>query len=83
MSKRTRRAINATGGLAYLSECIGDNLVFARKRFIEAYLRWDELKRDEYLLPPGEVKNLLADIASTMSVERLLGAPTEIDPDRS
>jgi hypothetical protein len=63
ISERTQRAINAAGGMAYIAECIGDDLVFARKRFIESYLRWDELKQDEYLLPDGEVKRLLADVA--------------------
>ena len=75
ISERTRRAINAAGGLPYLSECDKENLVFARKRFIEAYLRWDELQQYEYLLPEGEVKGLLTSIASTMSVERLTEAP--------
>jgi hypothetical protein len=63
ISERTRRAINAAGGMACLSECIGTDLVFARQRFIEAYMRWDELKQAEYLLPDGEGKNLIADVA--------------------
>ena len=79
ISDRTRRAIAAAGGLAYLSECTGDDLVFARKRFIEAYLRWDELKQNEFLLPSGEVRNLLAETANAVSVERLLGTPKRIE----
>jgi hypothetical protein len=49
--ERMRRAINAAGGMVYLSECSKENLVFARKRFVESWLRWDELEQDEYLLP--------------------------------
>jgi hypothetical protein len=60
ISERTRRAINAAGGLTYLSECLGDALVFARKRFIESYLSWESLEQDKYLLPDGELKNALS-----------------------
>lgn len=72
ISERTCRAINAAGGLAYLSECSKESLVFARKRFLEEYRRWEELKQDEYLLPDGKVKKLLADTAAHVSVERSL-----------
>lgn len=68
ISERTRRAIGAAGGLAYLSECDKDNLVFARERFIESYMRWEELKQDQYLLPEGEVKILLAEVAQRMAL---------------
>lgn len=74
ISERTRRAINAAGGMAYLSECTGTDLVFARQRFMESYLRWDELKQDEYLLPEGEVKKLLSEAAEKISVTHLLEA---------
>jgi len=66
--ERTRRAINAAGGMAYLSECVGTDLVFARQRFIESYLRWDELKQDEYLLPEGELKKILAGVAQSKAL---------------
>ena len=80
ISERTRRAINAAGGARHLRECIGDDLVFARKRFIESYLRWNELEQGRFLLPEGEVTNLLAGVAKNMSVERLLEAPKVIEP---
>lgn len=63
ISERTRRAVNAAGGIPYLSECTGDDLVFARKRFIESYIRWEELQQDEYLLPAGEVRDLINECA--------------------
>ncbi len=59
ISVRTKRAINAAGGLAYLSDCDRESLQWARKRFIEAYLRYGELQQDESLLPPGDVRDLL------------------------
>jgi hypothetical protein len=68
ISERTQRAINAAGGLPYLSECIADDLVFARKRFIESYLRWDELHQEQFLLPDGEIKNLLAAFSDTKAL---------------
>jgi hypothetical protein len=75
ISERTQRAINCAGGIAYLSECIGDDLVFARKRFIESWLRWDELQQDQNLLPEAQAKKLLADAAEMLSVTHLLEAP--------
>jgi hypothetical protein len=54
--------------------------VFARKRFIESCLRWDELEQNKFLLPEGEVKRLFAETAQTMSVEWLLERPKAIEP---
>jgi hypothetical protein len=67
ISERTHRAIDAAGGLAYLSDCDRQEaLPWARKRFIEAYIRYGELRQDEYLLPPGEVRNLIANTAKKL-----------------
>jgi hypothetical protein len=83
ISERTRRAIAAAGGLGYLSECSKQSLVFARKHFVESYLRWRELEQVERLLPPGKVRDLLTEYATMISVEHLLKssgsseAPTE------
>lgn len=63
ISERTRRAINAAGGLDYLRDCDRESLQWARKRFIEAYIRYAELHHDEHLLPPGELRDLLAGAA--------------------
>jgi hypothetical protein len=41
-------------------------LPWARKRFIEAFIRYVELRQEEYLLPPGEVRNLLTDSAQKL-----------------
>jgi hypothetical protein len=72
ITERVRRAIDAAGGLTHLSECVGDDLVFARKRFIESYLREGALKQDEYLLPAGEIENLFAVTARQISVTPLI-----------
>jgi hypothetical protein len=72
ITERTQRAISAAGGLALIADCDPESRQWARKRFIEAYVRWGELQQDEYLLPPGEVRDLLAECAASKSVERLL-----------
>jgi hypothetical protein len=56
ISEHTLSAIRAAGGLAYLSECQPEEKQWARKRFIEAYMRWEELQRDYALLPEGDSK---------------------------
>jgi hypothetical protein len=40
---------------------------WAKKAFIESYQRYGELKQDEYLLPPGEIKNLISELARKKS----------------
>lgn len=68
IKERTRRAISAAGGLNYMRDCDNESLQWSRKRFIEAYVRFDELQQDEYLLPPGEVRDLLAVAAETKAL---------------
>jgi hypothetical protein len=63
---RTQRAINAAGGLNYMRECDPDELTWARKRFIESYVRWGELQEDMDLLPDGELKTLLKEHAEKL-----------------
>jgi hypothetical protein len=67
--ERTQRAINAAGGLAYIADCEPEAKQWARKRFLEAYVRYAELQQEQYLLPDGEVKNLLAGLAQTKALE--------------
>jgi hypothetical protein len=63
ITERTMTAIRAAGGLYWIQSCPSDDLVWAKKAFIESYAAWAVLKRDEYLLPDGPVKNLIAGIA--------------------
>lgn len=78
--ERTQRAINAAGGLAYLADCDPESLQWAKKKFIEQYVRYGELKKDEHLLPDGRVRDLLADVAGTKHVDRLLVVPPPVEP---
>lgn len=41
---------------------------WAKKRFIESFIAWGELQQDQFLLPDGEVKNLLAELAKTKAL---------------
>ena len=66
---RTQAAINAAGGLDRIRECDSDALVWCRKAFLESYVRWGELEQDQYLLPDGQVKNLLAQAAKKLLPE--------------
>src|SRR5229473_1815535 len=46
---------------------------WAKKRFVESFTAYGELERDEFLLPDGEIKNLLAGVAQA----KMLPAPHE------
>lgn len=67
--EQTRAAINAAGGLDWIRDCPLTELQWCKKRFIEAYVRFSELQQDEYLLPPGEVHDLLASVAKTKALQ--------------
>lgn len=79
ISEHTRRAINAAGGLDYLRDCDHESLQWARKRFMEAYVRYSELQHGEHLLPPGEVRDLLASAAQ----QKLLPASDSYEDGRA
>jgi len=71
IADRTRHAIRATGGLAYISNCEPEAKQWAKKRFVEAYLRYEELERDYALLPEGEFKARLKALAESKSIPQL------------
>jgi hypothetical protein len=76
--ERTQRAINTAGGLDYLRDCDRDSLQWARKRFIDAYIRYGELQQDEYLPPAREIRDLLE---ASAEQNRLTGSDArENDP---
>lgn len=66
ISNRTMTAIRAAGGLDYLRDCEQESLQWARKRFIETYTAWNALERNQFLLPDGELKNLIAGAAQKL-----------------
>jgi hypothetical protein len=68
ITERTQRAINAAGGLAYIADCEPEAKQWARKRFIESYIRYGALEQEQYLLPDGELKDALADFAQTKAL---------------
>jgi hypothetical protein len=79
---RTRAAINAAGGLSFIRDCDAEALTWARKRFIESYIRWSELERDQFLLPDGMIKKLFAEVAASKSAPRLPEAVRQDEPAR-
>ena len=64
LSERVKQACRAAGVFREV-ESVNDLHVWARERFIESYLAWAELEQDQFLLPDGELKNLLAGVAET------------------
>lgn len=67
ISERTHSAIRAAGGLDYIRDCDRESLAWARKRFVEAYVRHVQLEHDGHLLPDGTIKNLLRSVAAQKS----------------
>ena len=67
-SKRVGRAVRASG-IFNQSDMGPEALhVWAKKRFIEAFIRYGELERDGFLLPEGEVKHLFTDWAEAKAL---------------
>jgi hypothetical protein len=65
ISERTMTAICAAGGLTWIADCSREDLQWAQKRFIESYIAWETLERDQYLLPEGSpVKALISGVAA-------------------
>lgn len=63
---QTAAAIRAAGGLAWIRDCPSDDLPWAKKRFIESYTAWNALEKNQFLLPDGELKNLIAGAAQNL-----------------
>jgi hypothetical protein len=61
ITERTMTAIRAAGGLAWINECTREQMVWAKKNFLESYTAWATLERDQYLLPDDSpIKALLS-----------------------
>lgn len=63
IGERTMTAIRAAGGLIRIEGCSEDDLVWAKKAFIETYAAWEILQKDQYLIPDGELKEAIAGVA--------------------
>jgi hypothetical protein len=59
LPERVRVSCNAAGGFAWLNGCPEKELAWAKKRFVESYITWEEMKKDQYLLPEGTLRNML------------------------
>ena len=70
IKEQTRAAINAAGGLNWIRDCPADELQWAKKRFLESYRQWAALDKNKFLLPDGEIKNLLAEVAQMKALPR-------------
>lgn len=67
--EQTQAAIRAAGGLDWIRDCPQDDLQWSKKRFIEAFTSWNVLEKNKFLLPDGELKNLIAGAAQKLLPE--------------
>ena len=49
---------------------------WVKKRFIESYLAWEALEQGQYLLPDGEIKNLIAQLSREKAIQVPQGCET-------
>jgi hypothetical protein len=70
LSPRIDRAARAAGVFRD-HETVEALHVWAKKKFLESFTRWDEAGESQNLLPEGEIKNLLTEFAQT----KVLPAP--------
>jgi hypothetical protein len=74
LSERVDRAARASGVFT-LQDCGPEAIhVWGKKRFIESYIAWATLEQDQFLLPDGELKNLLANAAGKKQLPAKLDA---------
>lgn len=66
IGERTMTAIRAAGGLLWIESCSREDLVWAKKAFIETYAQWDVLQKGQFALPDGEIKKLFAETAEKL-----------------
>lgn len=66
MKEQTQAAIRAAGGLDWIRDCPKDDLQWCKKRFVEAFMSWSVLEKNQLLLPDGELKNLIARLAQKL-----------------
>ena len=66
------RSLCVAGGPDHVSECSMDELAWAKKRFIEAYLSLEQLKEDENFIGRSEAREILNSIGSGNQLEQFL-----------
>jgi hypothetical protein len=72
LSERVRQAARAAGVFRDF-ESVEALHIWAKKRFVESFAAYGDLERDGFLLPDGEIKNLLSGFAQT----KMLPAPSQ------
>lgn len=77
---KIERVVRCAGGLHWLEGCPESELQWARKRFIEAFSRADELERSGELLTRGDARSILRELAASGDAPKSLAAPA---PERS
>jgi hypothetical protein len=70
LPERVQRAARAAGVFREF-ESADDLHTWAKKAFLESYARWNELEESQFLLPEGELKNMLAEVAKAKAVPAL------------
>jgi hypothetical protein len=64
LSERVQQAARAAGVFRDF-ESVEALHVWAKKRFVESFIAYSEFEQDEFLLPDGEIKDLLSGFAQT------------------
>jgi hypothetical protein len=64
LSDRVRQAARAAGVFREVDSA-KDLHVWAKKRFVESFIAYGELQQDAFLLPDGEIKDLLSGLSQT------------------
>jgi hypothetical protein len=67
LSERVRQAARAAGVFRDF-DSVEALHTWAKKRFVESFVAYGELEQDKFLLPEGELKNSLADLAATKTL---------------
>jgi hypothetical protein len=75
ITPRSDHAIRAAGGLEWINECSLEDLQWAKKRFIEDYIVWGEMDKDQFLLPEGPIREQFSRLAD-MSTAPMLNSPS-------
>jgi hypothetical protein len=66
LSSRSDHAAKAASGIHYISQCSEGDLVWAKKRFIECYLRDEKMQSEDF---SPEMKQLMNPLAALKSME--------------
>lgn len=81
LPERVQQAARAAG-VFQEHETVEALHVWAKKAFLESYARWDELEESQFLLPDGELKEMLSVLALTKSIPpRALPSSREKPPE--